>query len=177
MTSSTWAEKKKRLAAFKKPTSVLRLCEDPAIRDRYHAARRDAESAAAYLARMKDQSDVDADALAMVEKQHKAAQAELRAAQKAYDAATVTLTFQALERQELEALQRKHPAGEDEEADGQDTAFDGFAPALIAAASLDGMPEDDARDALNTWPTGDADALWEAAWSVQRTKRSDLGKD
>ncbi|MFF6866638.1 hypothetical protein [Streptomyces ardesiacus] len=176
MTSTSWAEKQERLRSLKKPTAVLRLCEDPAARDRYHTAKQAAAAADEYLKRLKSQTDVDAGALAMVEKEHKTAQTELRAAQKAYEACTVTLTFQALERQELESLERKHHADEEDEANGRDTAFDDFAPALIAAASLDGMPADYAREALNTWPTGDADALWEAAWSVQRTKRSDLGK-
>jgi hypothetical protein len=49
-------------------------------------------------------------------------------------------------------------------------------PALIAAASLDGMPEEAAARYLRTWIPSDARALWQAAWSVQHTQRTDLGK-
>jgi hypothetical protein len=176
-TSPSWDALQDRLRDLKKPTAVLRLCSDPEVRDRYQKAQQNADHTAGYLKQLKSQPvSPDQDALKLVEGQNTVAQAELRAARKAYDAATVTLTFQALERQELEALQRRYPASEEDEAEGRDIAFDKFAPALISAASVDGMPEEYAREALNTWPTGDADALWEAAWNVQHRRRSDLGK-
>ena len=77
---------------------------------------------------------------------------------------------------EIVALQKQHPASEEEEASGQDWSMDTFAPALIAAASLDGMPTEYARKCLDTWAPGDARDLWQAAWSIQHQKRTDLGK-
>ncbi|MEU1134475.1 hypothetical protein ABZ383_32220, partial [Streptomyces sp. NPDC005900] len=107
----------------------------------------------------------------------KAAKAELDAAQKAFDAAAVTLRFTALERRTLMELQEKHPPSEEEEAEGEDFAMETFAPALISAASLDGMPVDYARHCLDTWSAADASGLWNAAWSIQHQQRTDLGKD
>ena len=176
MTStSTWAEKKKRLSAMAKPTQDLRLCDDPDIRDRYRTAKTAAaraEDAVNALAK-----DTDKDARALYVKQQAEARKELQAAQSDYEAHTITLTFQALEREDLERLRAEHPAGEEDEALGRDFNFDSFAPHLIAAASVDGMPLEDAADAMRTWTLADSQDLWNAAWSVQQRRRTDLGKD
>ena len=177
--TSSWAAKKARLDKVKKPVRSFHLCEDPDIRDRYLKAKKQAEEVDAYLKQVKGQikdQAFDADALAVVEKQATEAQTELADVKKAYDAATITLRFAALEQGQLEALQNAHPASEEDEAAGNDFAFDTFAPALISAASLDGMPEDDARHFLKTWAPQDARDLWNAAWSIQHQKRTDLGK-
>lgn len=173
MTSTAWAAIQKRLDSMPKPTQTLHLCADPDVRDRYHTAKQAAARAEDYEKSLG--KDADKDALALVRKQVREAQAELNAATEAYEAATVTLTFQALERGRLEALINEHPPLEDEE---QDSEFhvDTFAPALIAAASTDGMPLEYAQQAMQTWPLDDWKALWGAAWSVQQRKRSDLGK-
>jgi hypothetical protein len=181
MTSTTnWAELKKRLDQVKKPIRTFKLCEDPEIRERYLGAQRTAEQADTYLkqfkAQAKEADGFDAEALAAVEKQAKDAKAELAAATKAYEAATITLRFQTLEQQELDDLQKEHKPSEEDEANGSDFAFDTFAPALISAASLDGMPVEDAATYLKTWGPQDASDLWRAAWSIQHAKRTDLGK-
>lgn len=173
-TTSSWDALRKRLDSLKKPTTTFALCEDPDIRDRYLKAKRAAELAGNTLEQLPKTADKDAREL--LQKQVTAATTELDQAKQSYDAATVVLKFTALERAALEELQKKHPASEEDEANGEDFNFDGFAPELIAAASLDGMPVDDARHFLDTWTPADARDLWNAAWSVQQTRRTDLGK-
>lgn len=179
MTSTTtangWGALQKRLDQVGKAISKFRLCDDPDIRDRYQAAKREVARADSYVAALAKDSDKDARAL--VQKEAKQAQDELAAAQQEYDTHTVTLTFTALERDQVEALLRQHPATEEDEERGTDFHFDTFAPALIAASSLDGMPVEYAATAMKTWSLADSDDLWGAAWSVQRRKRTDLGKD
>ncbi|MGP3737908.1 hypothetical protein ACTWJ9_33535 (plasmid) [Streptomyces sp. GDS52] len=174
MTSSTaWDALEKRLNSVKKPVSVFRLCDDPDIRDRYLTVRREAERADTYLDGLA--KDTDPDVRAVAERQAKDAQGRLMAAQKAYDAHTITLRFQALERQELEDLLAKHPPTEQDEENGNEFA-ESFMPVLISAASLDGMPEEAAARFMRAWIPADVKALWQAAWSVQHTQRTDLGK-
>jgi hypothetical protein len=170
---NNWDALKKRLDKVKKPVNAFHLCEDPDIRDRYQAARKTADRTAAYLKSLPDTAAPDVRALA--EKRAMEAASELATVDQEYWAATITLRFAALERTELEALQNDHPASEQDEADGNAYA-DSFAPALISAASLDGMPVEDAAHFLNTWSAADAKALFDAAWSVQHTQRTDLGK-
>ncbi|MER6092454.1 hypothetical protein [Streptomyces bluensis] len=177
MTSTTatgWDALQKRLDTVQKPVATFRLCQDSDLRDRYLDAKKEADEAARYLKSL--DKDADREVRTMVEKQAAAAAAALKAVQPEYEQATITLRFTALERRQLEELQSRHPASEEDEAAGQDYAMDTFAPALIAAASLDGMPEDYARKCLDTWGPGDARDLWEAAWSVQQHRRADLGK-
>jgi uncharacterized membrane protein YqiK len=178
-TASDWDALEKRLDNVKKPVRTFKLCDDPDIRDRYLKATREAEDADSYLKKSKDQAKdqaYDPEALALVEKETARAKAELAAAKKAYDAHTIVLRFTALEQQQLEELQNEHPASEEDEERGNDFAFDSFAPALISAASLDGMPVEAAARYLKTWTSADARDLWNAAWSIQHAKRTDLGK-
>jgi len=176
MTTGTngWDALAKRLDNVKKPVQTFLLCDDADIRDRYQAAKQDAEQADAYLKALP--KNTPAEDRAAVEKQAKDAQTELAAAQKAYNAHTVTLRFAALERKQLELLQKQHPATEEDEERGEDWHTETFAPALIAASSLDGMPVEAARTYLDTWAPGDARDLWQAAWTIQHQKRTDLGK-
>lgn len=174
MTSTAWDAIQKRLDAMPKPTQTLRLCADPDVRDRYRTARQAAARAEDYEKSLP--KDLDKDTLALAKKQTRETQAELKTATEAYEAATVTLTFHALERGRLEALINEHPPLEDEEHNAE-FHVDTFAPALIAAASADGMPIEYAQQAMQAWPLDDWKALWGAAWSVQQRKRSDLGKD
>lgn len=178
MTSKTpeqqWAEKKKRLDAVRKPVRTFNLCEDAEIRGRFHEARRADEQAQHSLAALP--KDIEADAKALYVKEAADTAKELAAAKKAYDEHVIVLRFTALDRQDLEDLQKKNPPSEADEAKGEDFAMDTFAPLLVSAASLDGMPADDARTYLNTWHTADANALWQAAWSIQHQQRTDLGK-
>ncbi|MFJ6069047.1 hypothetical protein ACIQHU_39160 [Streptomyces tendae] len=175
MTSTNaWAAIQEQLDSMPKPTQVLRLCADPDVRDRYQTAKQAAARAEDYKKSLP--KDADKEATAHVREQAREAQAELTAATEAYEKATVTLTFQALERGQLEALIKAHPPLEEEEENGAEYHVDTFAPALIAAASTDGMPPEYAQHAMQTWPLDDWKALWGAAWSVQQRKRSDLGK-
>lgn len=174
MTSSGWNALEKRLSGIKKPTKTLRMCDDPDLHDRYLAARQNAERAQEYLDALP--KDTDDDTRALVVKRHAEAQAVCDAIRKEYDAHTVTLTFRALERDHLEKLRAAHPATEEDEALGRDFNFDTFAPELISAASVDGMPLEYASNAMKTWSLADSEDLWNAAWAVQRRKRTDLGK-
>ncbi|MFI2620394.1 hypothetical protein [Streptomyces sp. NPDC018584] len=175
MTNSTsnWAETQKRLDRLKRPEQPFTICEDPEVRERRNRARAAHQRAAKDLEELSPQEEVDR---SLYEARAKATKAELTAAQKAFDAAAVTLRFTALGRRELEELQKKHPASEEEEAEGADFALDTFAPALISAASMDDMPVDYARHCLDTWSAADASGLWNAAWSIQHQQRTDLGK-
>lgn len=173
-TTTAWDDLAKQLDSLDKPVTTLKLCRDPEVRERYLAAKQAQEQADRYLKQAP--KDTDAEALALLTKEAADAKTELTAAQKAYDAQTITLRFTALERKTLEDIQKAHPASEQDEANGDDYAMDTFAPALIAAASLDGMPVEAARKYLDTWSPGDARDLWTAAWSIQHTRRTDLGK-
>ncbi|WP_157849383.1 hypothetical protein [Streptomyces violaceorubidus] len=174
MSSTAWDAIQKRLDSMPKPTQVLRLCADPDVRDRYQSAKQAAARAEDYEKSLG--KDADKDALALVRKQTREAQAELKAATDAYESATVTLTFQALERGQLELLIKAHPPGEEDEEQNSEFHVDTFAPALIAAASTDDMPLEYAQQAMQTWPLDDWKRLWGAAWTVQQRQRSDLGK-
>ena len=174
-TTSTWADKQKRLDAMPRATATLRLYDDPSVRDRYQAAKKAAERAAEYLASLPQ--DADKDARALVQNQVKEANTTLEAATQERDAHSEVLTFQALERGHLEALVAQHPATEEDEERGTEFHHDTFAPALIAAASVDGMPLEYAAQALKSWSLQDSNDLWTTAWGVQRQKRTDLGKD
>jgi hypothetical protein len=176
MTTTSWDELAKQLDELEKPVRTFKLCKDTAVRERYLTAQQTADESARYLKQAPRDGSYDAEALDLLEKQAKEAKTELAAAQKAYDAQTITLRFTALERKKLEKLQAQHPASEDDEERGDDYAMDSFAPALISAASLDGMPVEAARTYLDTWAPGDARDLWQAAWTIQHQKRTDLGK-
>jgi hypothetical protein len=175
MTSTNgWADKQKRLDARGKATSTLTMYDDPDVRDRYLTAKQKAEQADAYLARLP--KDADPEARTLVERQVAEAAAELQTAMEEKDAHSVVLTFQALDRQRLEELVAKHPPTEEDEEAGRDFHHDSFAPVLISEASLDEMPLEYAQNAMRTWSLSDSDDLWLAAWTVQRRKRTDLGK-
>lgn len=174
-TTSAWGAIEQRLSTIKKPTSTYKLCPDPDLRDRHQEAQEKADGVRRYLEGLPKSTAKDARSLA--EKELAAAQAELAQVQEEYDAAVVTLTFQALERQQLAELQKKHPPlEEDEERNLTGFHWDTFAPALISAASVDGMPLDYAVQAMQTWTLTDAQDLWNAAWGVQQRRRTDLGK-
>jgi hypothetical protein len=173
-TTSSWDALEKRLDQVKKPVRTFKLCQDTDIRDRYREAEYDNEQAQKVLKDLP--KDADADARAIYQAQVRSAAAELAAAKKAYDAEVIVLRFAALERKDLEKLQKDNPPSEAEESEGKDFAMDTFAPALIAAASLDGMPAAAAQKYLDTWHASDAAALWNAAWSIQHQQRTDLGK-
>ncbi|MFD7922547.1 hypothetical protein ACFV3R_25385 [Streptomyces sp. NPDC059740] len=171
--SSTWDTLAKRLDQLKPAVATFTICDDEALRQELAAAKTDAAGADETLANL---GPDDEPHRPMFEQRAQQARARLTDVQKRFDKTAIVLRFRALARADLEQLQRAHPATEQEEADGADFAMDSFAPALISAASVDGMPADYARQALDTWPAADARALWQAAWSIQHTGRTDLGK-
>jgi hypothetical protein len=174
MTNTSWDALEKRLDQVKKPVRTFTLCQDTDIRDRLHRAQHADDKAQKLLADL--DKDTEPDVRAIYAKEAKDTAAELAAAKKAYDDHVIVLRFTALERTHLEKLQADNPPSETDEARGDAYAMDTFAPALISAASLDGMPAAKAQQYLDTWATGDANGLWQAAWSVQHTQRTDLGK-
>lgn len=173
-TANGWAALEKRLNTLPKPTSTLKLCADADVRDRYLVAKQAHARAEESLNALP--ADADADARKLWRNKVTETATALEAATAEYDQTTVTLTFQALERGQLQTLLDEHPPTEEDEEKGGDFHFDTFAPELISAASMDGMPAEYAANALKTWSLSDSDDLWAAAWSVQRRKRSDLGK-
>lgn len=168
-----WAATAKRLNALKPAVARFTICDDPDLTARLAAAKTEAADADATL---KGLGPADEAARPMFTLRAEEAAKELDAAQQAFDKAAIVLRFKALPRQELEALQNAHPASEKEEEAGEEYAMEAFAPALISAASVDGMPADYARQCLDTWSAADAQALWRAAWGIQHTTRTDLGK-
>jgi len=178
--STTWDALQARLDGLKRPTATLTICPDDDARQRLNVAKAELQGAEEYLASLADPAEGDnLEALnaekAAAETRVKAAKSELTAAQKAFDKTAITLTFQALERQKLIDLEKEHPASEEEEANGAEHASS-FAPALVSASSVDGMPLEYARHCLDTWSLGDSTDLYNAAVSVQRAQRTDLGK-
>lgn len=173
-TANTWDALAKRLDSIEKPVSTFRLCQDTDIRDRFLEAKYANEQAQGALKDLP--KDADKDARAIYQREARQATAEFAEAKRAYDEHVIALRFTALERKDLEKLQKANPPSEDDEANGEEFAMDSFAPALISAASLDGMPIEAARKYLDTWAPGDARDLWNAAWSIQHQKRTDLGK-
>ncbi|MFI8792567.1 hypothetical protein [Streptomyces sp. NPDC055105] len=173
--TTTWDAMQKRLDALQRPTVTFTICEDPEAKQRLTRAKNSADEADQALAAASAMAAGDA-GRATLEAHAKDAKTELTAAQRAFDKAAITLRFTALERKELAALQTAHPPTEEDEAEGDDFHSDTFAPALISAASQDGMPVDYARHCLNSWSAADARALWNAAWQIQFQQRTDLGK-
>lgn len=163
-----WAATRERLRNRNRHTAALTICDDLDVRNaletaRYALRRLQAEAAD----RPGDQTVKDAVAIA---------EQDVATAQAAFDAAAIVLRFQALPRLEFEALKKAHPATEEQAEDGHDLNVEAFGPELIAAASVDGITVDDAREYLDTWSEAEAAALFNAAWNVQETSRMDLGK-
>jgi hypothetical protein len=162
-----WAAKMERLRSRQLAETVFVICDDQEVRTRYQRAQRAVDLAQAYAKDHPDEPDASSDL-------EKAAR-ERDEAKTAYDQVAIPLRFRALPRAALEALYKQHQASETDADEGKQWA-DSFYPALIAAASVDGMSEDDARELLSTWSLAEANAMFNAAYSVQDTTRADLGK-
>ncbi|TXS39691.1 hypothetical protein [Streptomyces sp. t39] len=156
-----------RLKARARPTSRFTICDDPKVKENLDRARY-------ALALAESQADTTGEDGA---KAVEAAQKKADEAQAAYDAEAIVLTFQALDRPAFEALKRAHPPTEAEAEEGAQFNAETLAPELIAAASCDDITVDEAREYLDTWSTGEAIALYTAAYSIQsETSRVDVGK-
>lgn len=163
-----WAAKMDRLRARSLPQVTLRICDDDQAKEAFLDAK-------AKAARTRSFADADPKDKALAA-ELKQAEKALEAARTAYDDASIVLTFRALPRPALEALFKAHPPTEEQEADGSEWNVDTFPPALITAASVDGMTEQDAQSLLDTWSSADAGALFNAAMEAQQQQRTDLGK-
>lgn len=168
-TEERWAEKMRRLRERPPAQRTLRVCDDEQVR-REALLADEALARARYVAKSRPEDEDVAQRIPDLE------QANAKA-QQALTATSVTLTFRALPRPVLEELIAAHPPTEEQAAD--DAAFnpDTFPAALVSAASIDGMSETEAEELLGSWPTADANALWEAAWQVQQVNRADLVAD
>lgn len=162
-----WASTLERLRSRQRPTAPLRICDDQAVKETLALAQFEQRTA---------QRQLDGDTSPEAKKALKSAEAAVAKAQAAVDDATILLTFRALERTDLDALKKEHPATEEQAEDGYEFNVDTFGPALVAAANIDGMTEDQAREFLETWADAEAGALFQAAWGVQLESRLDLGK-
>ncbi|PZT71502.1 hypothetical protein [Streptomyces sp. AC1-42T] len=163
-----WSAKMGRLRARKAAEVPLYLWQDPEIRDAFEAARRDAHNA-----RQLAESDP---ANKTLKQEAEEAAAALKEARAAYEADCEVLMFRALPGDAFSDLVKEHPPTEEQAEGGSDWNEDTFPAALIAAANVDGMTEDDAADLLATWGMADRVDLFQAALAAQNTKRSDWGK-
>ena len=162
-----WAAKMERLRSRQLAETTFVICDDAEVRARHQRAKNALELAQAYAKEHPDDTEAAADL--------DRTQAAYEEAKSAYDQVAIVLRFRALPRTALEALYKQHQPSEAESDEGKQWA-DSFPPALIAAASVDGMSEDDARELLSTWSLAEADSMFNAAYSVQNTTRADLGK-
>lgn len=163
-----WSAKMARLRARRLPEVTLRVCDDPDVKRAFEQAKQRADMAR----RVADDNPKDRP----LRLEQAAADKALAAAQAAYDQASVVLTFRALPRPSLEALVKAHKPTDEQAEDGSEWNPDTFPAALIAAASVDGMTDDDARELLDTWSQAEANSLFWAAMSAQQEQRTDLGK-
>jgi hypothetical protein len=163
-----WTSTRERLAARTRPTAKMTICDDHTVKENLARAQYAARVA---QAKVDDQDTPENRAAADTATQ------ALEQAQAAFDETAIILRFQALERPVLEQLKKAHPPTEEQAEDGFVFNVETFAPVLIAASSLDGMTEDDARRYLDTWSEAEAVTLWNTAFGVQGdASRLDVGK-
>ncbi|MFI9194145.1 hypothetical protein ACIG0A_33205 [Streptomyces californicus] len=163
-----WTAIRERLMARARPVLKLTICDDEEAKRAVHAARVAEQQAKTEAER----SPKDTAAQAA----HQAAAAALNDAQAAFDAVSIPLRFQALDRKTYKALVAAHRPTEEQAEDGYEFNVDTLGPILIAASSLDGITEEDAQAYLEDWGTSEAQALLNTAYAVQREERMDLGK-
>lgn len=157
-----------RLAKLQRPTATMTICTDPEAKQ----AVRQAEFAVRAAQAAVDENPTDATRTALT-----TAQDGLKVAQAAFDKVAIVLRFQALERPVWDAMKLRHKPTVEDAEDGAVFNAESLAPELIAAASLDGITEDEAREYLTTWGSGEAVTLWNTAYGVQGdASRLDVGK-
>ncbi|WP_416520009.1 hypothetical protein [Streptomyces achromogenes] len=164
-----WATTRAKLAARKRPIAKMTICDDQQVKDRLATAQyteRRARAAAELEPGNKD-----------LKKALTAAQADLEAAQQAFNEAAIVLRFQGMRRPDFEELKKAHPATEEQAEDGLAFNPETLGPELIAASSLDGITVEEAAEYLTEWSEGEAAQLFDTAWQVQGETRADLGKD
>ncbi|MGP3685819.1 hypothetical protein ACTVZO_14085 [Streptomyces sp. IBSNAI002] len=169
-----WARKLARLRARQLPEQLLQLCDDMAAKQRLDRAKLD-------VARLR-MADAETGG---EQKELEAAEAELVAAQEAFDEVSVTLSFRALPRPALDGLIRQHPPTEDQAEDGDAWNPTSFPAALVSEAhverdddgqEVDGMTVQEAQDLLDGWPVAESNSLFAAAWQAQQINRATAGE-
>ncbi|MFJ2752640.1 hypothetical protein [Streptomyces sp. NPDC087297] len=163
-----WAAKMARLRARKAAEVPLYLWQDQQLRDRFEEALRAARTARQF-------ADADKSNRALA-KEADEAEAALKEARATYEADCEVLLFRALPGDAFTALIKEHPPTEEQAEAGSDWNEDTFPAALISAASVDGMSEEDAAELLAEWGMADRVELFQAALAAQQAKRSDWGK-
>lgn len=163
-----WTATRDKLRRRHRPTATMTICDDHTVKQNLDDARRAQRRAALQLEADPDNQVLQAALTGADER--------LAAAQTAFDEAAIVLRFQALERPAFEDLKKAHPPTEEQAEDGLITNPEAIGPPLIAAASLDGITEDDARYYLDTWAESEAAQLFQTAWDVQGIVRFDVGK-
>jgi len=163
-----WAATREKLRNRSRPIAQLTICDDLDVKKTLDNARFAVRSVSAQL-----EAEPDNTSLA---KDLDAANRALEAAQKAFTQVAIQLQFQALRRPDFEDMKRRHPPTEEQAEDSYVVNLDTIAPELIAASSLDGITEEDAKFYLEEWGEGEAAALFNTAWSVQSNTRMDMGK-
>lgn len=164
-----WAAKMERLRARTAPTYTLRICDDDGAKTRLAQAERLQQRTADDLTLEPDDKQTQDRAAA--------AAAAVKAAQEAVEAATLaTLTFRGLPGPQYRALIKAHKPTEEQAEDGHAWNEDTFPASLIAAASVDGMSEEDAAELMATWSQTEGISLFHAALTPQQDDRTDLGK-
>ncbi|WP_097865815.1 hypothetical protein [Streptomyces sp. rh34] len=163
-----WAATRERLLARARPVLKLTICDDDGAKQAVYAARAAELEAKGEAERSPEDEAAQA--------AHRVAAAALADAQAALDAVSIPLRFQALDRKTYKELLAAHRPTEEQAEDGYDFNLDTLGPVLIAAASLDGITEEDAQTFLDDWSKAEAESLLNTAFGVQREERMDLGK-
>lgn len=164
-----WAARMQRLRDRKPVERELHVYDDD-------SPRRDVEMARlAVTAARAEASDAEAPERAEQRRRLRKLESELEAAEADLAQHRVTLRFRALPRDVYEALQAAHPPTKEQEANGEAYNVDTFAPALIAATSVDGMTEAEATELLTSWNQAEAGALFGTAVAVNTVTRVSLG--
>lgn len=157
-----------RLRNRQRPTSTLTICDDYQLKQALATAKFMHQR---IKAQAEESPDEPGTAKALAD-----AEAALAKAQATFDGAAIVLRFQALEREAFEELKDAHPPTEEQAEDGADWNIKTWGPALISAASLDGITLEDAAHYMLTWSNNEAVQLYDAAFAVQTQSRMDLGK-
>lgn len=158
--SGSWQAKMQRLQSRPPLERKLKVLDDDDLKNRIAKARRDVER---HKAR-----DPEGDEVA-------GAQAELDRLEAEAAERTIVLTFRGLPRKAYEQLIVDHPPTKDQKAKGMEYNVDTFAPALVSACSVDGMPVEDARMLLEEWNQTEAGMLFGAALAVNQEQRLEVG--
>lgn len=170
-----WAAKRARLSNRTNVTAKLRICDDDQLKEALADAQRTHLQAQALVQALTEDPS-GADRLADAQQALALCDTAVQEAQAAVDEQSTFLFFRALPRPEYEALIKENPPTEEQAEAGEPWNTDTFAPALISASSVDGMPLEDAVYYLDNWGPAEALDLWNAARSVQNTSRMELGK-